>query len=131
MYSIDDKTGQKYKLGVSGTNVTFSNIHDNTPYYLSVWAGGPDLGGYTSADIGCQYRLYPVKTLYMGTPRIKKTVTLTTFSDETAVVEEVHEIQRNDFVRILVEVSYNPDKSEFEFEAKPWEPGGGGSVEFN
>ncbi len=137
MTSTDDKTCQKYKLGVNNNNVTFSNSFvgaAHPAYYLSIYANGPNLGGWHEADPGCQYRLYPVVLLPLytnATPRFKKTVTLTTFSDETAVVEEVHEIQRNDFVRILVEVSYNPDKSEFVFEAKPWETGGGGSVEFN
>ncbi len=136
--STDDTESQKYKLGVRDQNVTFSNHFDqlclhgkpddpNKQYYdsyLSIWANGTYLSGWHEADAGCQYRLYPIKMipqmLYEGTPRMRKTVKLTTFSDETAFVEEVREIQRNDFVRILVEVSYNPEKCEFQFKAVPW-----------
>lgn len=143
MMSTDDSKSPKYILGVSdlkgtahtGTYyATFSNTHGNTPYYLSVWAGGEYLSGWNIADEGCQYKLYPVKmtqaTVHVGVPRFKKEVTLTAFSDETAIVEEVREIRRNDFVRILVEVSYSPEEGEFNFRVKPWDKGYG-AVDFN
>ncbi len=135
MVSTEDKTSQKYQLGISGNKVTFSNSYDgkqHPTYYLSVYGGGPQLGGWHEADRGCQYSLYPIRYLQVleGTPRVKKTVTLTAFNDATAIVEEVHEIQRNDFVRILVEVSYNPDKGDFTFQVEPWDKGSG-EVTFN
>ncbi len=124
-------------LGVTSTHLTLAANHLNkdgvsVPYYLSIWADGDNLGGWTEADGGCQYDLLPVKYLQVleGTPRVKKTVTLTAFNDATAIVEEVHEIQRNDFVRILVEVSYNPDKGDFTFQVEPWDKGSG-EVTFN
>ncbi len=139
MTTTNDKTSiQKYQLGVSngGTQskndyyVTFSNQFDNPcPHngtyndsYLSIWANGANLSGYHDADRGCQYRLYPVKVtpVYVGTPRMTKTVELTAFSDATGYVEKVREIQRNDFIRILVEVSYNPDASDFMFKVNSW-----------
>ena len=43
-----------------------------------------------------------------------------TIDNETSAVSDVREIRRNDFVRILVEVSYNPDRGDFEFEVQPW-----------
>ncbi len=120
--------------GKQGDNVTFATDHDGKNYYLSVWKQGPTLGGWNEDDPGCQYRLYPVNRVeipvYVGTPRIKKIIPLTAFNDKTAIVEDVHEIQRNDFVRILVEVSYNPDKGDFDFEVVPWRRGGG-DVTFN
>ena len=54
-----------------------------------------------------------------------------TIDNETSAVSDVTEIRRNDFVRILVEVSYNPDKGDFEFEVQPWETGKGGDITFN
>ncbi len=134
MMSTDDTTSPKYQLGVSNRDnnnnvmseysVTFSNTYDDgTTYYLSVWAEGTYLSGWTGADQGCQYQLYPVKMsslLYEGTPRMKKTVELTAFSDATGYVEKVREIQRNDFIRILVEVSYHPDASDFMFKVNSW-----------
>ncbi len=152
--STDDTTVPKYQLGVSDLdnsgnhsgvyNVMFSNYFD-PPYsysgsqysysYLSVWGVGEKyLSGWHTADRGCQYRLYPVamipQMLYVGTPRVTKTVELTAFSDETGYVEKVREIQRNDFMRILVEVSYNTKEGDFEFEVKQWDERTG-SVEFH
>ncbi len=140
MMSTDDTTSQKYKLGVNNRDnkgntlseysVTFSNTfydENNYPkeYYLSVWGVGEKyLSGWNVADQGCQYRLYPVaiipQMMYVGTPRIEKTIELTAFSDATGYVEKVREIQRNDFIRILVEVSYNSKEGDFEFRVNSW-----------
>ncbi len=145
MMSTDNTDVQKYQLGVNNLNnkgetlseysVTFSNYFDPPYYYqnvqhyysyLSVWGVGEKyLSGWHTADQGCQYRLYPValvpQMLYVGTPRMKKTVELTAFSDATGYVEKVREIQRNDFVRILIEVSYNSEKGDFQFKVVPWD----------
>ncbi len=144
MKSTGDTNSPKYKLGVNNLNnkgetlseysVTFANDFDK-PYYLSVWGVGEKyLSGWHDADQGCQYRLYPVEMIpqmmYVGTPRIIKTVELTAFSDKTGYVEKVREIQRNDFVRILVEVSYNSERGDFEFKVSPWDKRTG-TVEFH
>ncbi len=143
-YVVNSETGQ-----MSEMNVTFGNYFDQkyshmqngvTSYYnyayLSVWGSEQIyMAGWHTADQGCQYRLYPVKMipqmLYVGSPRMKKTVELTTFSDATGYVEKVREIQRNDFVRILVEVSYNSEPGDFDFMVKSWIPNKGGEVEFH
>ena len=56
----------------------------------------------------------------------------TIYLDETksGVVSDVHEIQRNDYIHVLVEVSYNPDKGDFEFVVNDWKTGGG-EITFN
>ncbi len=116
-------------------------VNGHGTYYLNVFGERENLGGWydgkgieenTNDDDNSKFLLYPVESVpvYIGTPRMKKKVTLTTFSDETAYVEEVHEIQRNDFVRILVEVSYNPDASDFMFKVNPWDKKTG-TVEFH
>jgi len=131
--STDQTSAGQFKIGIKDKNITFKNGN----LYISVWAAGTNLGGYNQDDEGCQYRLYPIKREkisakeYVGTPRFNQPVKLTTFNDETAVVEDVHEIRRNDFVRILVEVSYNPDKCDFEFKVTPWDKDKGGDVTFN
>ena len=47
-----------------------------------------------------------------------------TIDKTSGVVSDVHEIERNDYIRILVEVSYNPDKGDFDFIVNDWETGG-------
>ena len=49
---------------------------------------------------------------------------LRTIDKTSGVVSDVHEIERNDYIRILVEVSYNPDKGDFDFNVNDWETGG-------
>ena len=46
---------------------------------------------------------------------------LQTIDNETSAVSDVTEIRRNDFIRVLVEVSYNPDKGGFQFEVHSWD----------
>ena len=72
--------------------------------------------------------LYPVEQVSgLGT---REQVILRTIDKTSGVVSDVHEIQRNDFIRVLVEVSYNPDKGDFEFYVNDWEIGGG-EITFN
>lgn len=57
-------------------------------------------------------------------------VVLRTIDKTSGVVSDVHEIARNDYIRILVEASYNPDKGDFDFIVNGWETGGG-DITFN
>lgn len=76
-------------------------------------------------DVGnwSQFSLYPL-TRQTGL-KAKHEVVLQTIDKQSSVVSDVHEIQRNDFIRVLVEVSYNPDKGDFDFEVNNWNIGGG------
>lgn len=62
--------------------------------------------------------------------RLKHTITLTTIDPVTAEVFPVHEIRRNDYIRVLVEVKYNPDEGDFEFIVSRWDQGGG-NIDYN
>lgn len=84
--------------------------------------------GSTNSNV--RFELYPVEFMN-GTPCLRKEIVLQTIDNETSAVSDVTEICRNDFVRILVEVSYNPDNGDFEFEVQPWETGKGGDITFN
>lgn len=57
-------------------------------------------------------------------------VVLRTIDKTSGIVNDVHEIERNDYIRILIEVSYNPDKGDFDFVVNDWEIGGG-DITFN
>ena len=89
--------------------------------YMSYWSGD---------DANSQFQLYPVD--FRDGAKLRKEIVLQTIDNETSVVSDVTEIRRNDFVRILVEVSYNPEKGDFDFEVQPWENDGqGGDITFN
>lgn len=62
--------------------------------------------------------------------QLKHTITLTTIDPVTAEVFPVHEIRRNDYIHVLVEVQYNPDKGDFEFIVSRWDKGGG-EIDYN
>lgn len=62
--------------------------------------------------------------------RLKHTITLTTIDPVTAEVFPVHEIRRNDYISVLVEVKFNPDEGDFEFIVSPWDRGGG-DIDYN
>lgn len=81
-------------------------------------------------DVGnwSQFALYPL-TRQAGL-RAKHEVVLQTIDKENSIVSDVHEIQRNDYVRVLIDVSYNPDKGDFEFFVNDWYTGGG-DITFN
>lgn len=66
-----------------------------------------------------QFVLYPLEQTVGLNAR--KEVVLRTIDKETSVVSDVHEIRRNDHIHVLVEVSYNPDKGDFEFYVRDWD----------
>ncbi|MDE6857330.1 MAG: hypothetical protein K2J33_01135, partial [Alistipes sp.] len=75
------------------------------------------------------FELYPVE--YGNKARKRVEVVLQTIDDRTSAVADVTEIRRNDFVNVLIEVSYNPDRGDFEFEVQPWVADKGGDITFN
>ena len=107
-----------------------SNYFSGTAY-INVWGGNSDtVAAWSSADAGSQFDLYPLeKTSEQGLSS-RQEVVLRTIDKTTSEVSDVHEIQRNDYIRVLIEVSYNPDKGDFEFKVNPWNQGGG-DITFN
>ncbi len=97
--------------------------------YINVWQGtSNNIAAYSSPDTGSQFLLYPV-TRVTGL-KSRQEVVLRTIDKTSGVVSDVHEIQRNDYIHVLVEVSYNPDKGDFEFVVNDWKKGGG-EITFN
>lgn len=74
------------------------------------------------------FSLYPYVRKVLST---SKTIDLQTIDSQTAAVTDVTEINRNDFLNILVEVSYNPDRGDFDFAVHSWFEGKGGDITFN
>jgi len=101
----------------------------STKYYLYSDNSG-NISRSTTDSENSRWKLYPV-TYETGSPKTEKEVVLQTIDSQTAEVSDVMEICRNDFIRILVEVSYNKEKGDFEFHVEPWEKGKGGDITFN
>lgn len=115
-----------------GGNLTFwSNTTNTSGYrdYINVYGGQQDqVRGWNDNDGGSQFKLYEVKQV-MKAPKYSDPIVLSTIDPVTSVVSPVNTIKRNDFINVLVSVSYNKDFGEFEFEVKPWNEVSG-NIEF-
>ena len=98
--------------------------------YINVYGGQQDqVRGWNDNDGGSQFKLYAVNQL-MKAPKYSDPIVLSTIDPVTSVVSPVNTIKRNDFINVLISVSYNKDLGDFEFEVKDWEEVSG-SIEFN
>lgn len=130
--SNDISLAESFTVSTNNTNNTFLFLGNSNLQYMNKHGGYPSyMSYYYDSDDNSQFRLYPVDFKAGIQTRLRKEVVLQTIDNETSAVSDVTEIRRNDFVRILVEVSYNPDKGDFEFEVQPWETGKGGDITFN
>lgn len=98
-------------------NDNFLNDYGGTGQYIC--------GYYYEYDAGSKFRFYPVLGDGQMGARFNGNIILKTINKETARVEAVREIKRNDFINALVTVSYNEDIGTFEFEVEDWSEGGG------
>ena len=98
--------------------------------YINVYGGQQDqVRGWNDNDGGSQFKLYAVNKV-MKKPKYSDPIVLSTIDPVTSVVSPVNTIKRNDFINVLISVSYNKDLGDFEFEVKDWEKVSG-SIEFN
>lgn len=125
-----------YNIVSSGTNGTDFSVSGTNTFTFS-WYGYLYMG-YSEKDAtlaisyssDVKFELYPI-AYSVGEARKRVPVVLQTIDNETHAVSDVKEIRRNDFINILVEVSYNPDRGDFQFEVQPWTTGKGGDITFN
>lgn len=136
-------TGSAVSLG--STPVAYS-IHNYDSYsYLSLECGNYYIEvrnssnnyavrGNTNHGNSRRFYLYPVtKRSETSAPyqiNYNTPITLTSIDPESQQSKKVTAIKRNDFINVLVTVSYNPESGKFEFHVEDWETGGG-NVEFN
>lgn len=98
--------------------------------YINVYGGQQDqVRGWNDNDGGSQFKLYAVNKV-MKKPKYSDPIVLSTIDPVTSVVSPVNTIKRNDFINVLISVSYNKDLGDFEFEVKDWEEVSG-NIEFN
>lgn len=151
-YYIKNVNSGMYMQAPTSSNVTMGNSpiaysinNNNSNNYLALQSGGYyvevrnssnnyTVRGRNSYDDSRRFYLYKVKkTTTQSTPQsitYKTPITLTSIDPVSQQSSKVTAIKRNDFINILVTVSYNPESGEFEFYVKDWESGGG-NVEFN
>lgn len=102
----------------SAMRIAFSESDTGyTEYWNEFNFSNPDYGTaigwwYNLDDVGAPYRLYPV-TINKGSAVFNDQITLEIIDPETAHVSPVHNIKRNDFLNIVVSVSYNARKGDF------------------
>lgn len=118
-----------YTLSVSGSTILFSN----SSRYMMVNNG--NVGSTTTRnDTKRNFKIYKVienrvdnekQDIPYSTPII-----LTTIDPISQQSSPATAIKRNDYINVLVTVSYNPVAGKFEFKVEDWH-NGGGNVEFN
>lgn len=105
---------------------------DGKRYFINVNGNSSrqnQVDGWTDSDGGSQFYIHRVEEVEEGAFFSGK-VTLSTIDPETAVSSPVTAIHRNDFINILISISYNEKSGEIEFKVKDWNAGGG-DIEFN
>lgn len=115
------------KMGLGDKNVYFtatSGINSFTCFkssggvnYINVYGHNQEIvAGWNDNDAGSEFYLYPISTGL----RYNNDITLETIDPETNALSPVTNICRNDFINILVTVSYSENSGYFNFEVKPY-----------
>lgn len=119
--------------GNSGNNIAMKSSSSSANYINVNGANQDQVMGWTDADGGSQYQFYKVlqNSIDKVTPvTYNKQITLTSIDPITAAVSPVNTINRNDFINIVVTVSFNKDAGELEFEVSEWK-NKSGEITFN
>ncbi len=106
---VDNYSAMRIAFSESDTGYTeyWNEFNFSNPDY------GTAIGWWYNPDyVGAPYRLYPV-TINKGSAVFNDQITLEIIDPETAHVSPVHNIKRNDFLNIVVSVSYNARKGDF------------------
>ena len=136
-YYMANPSDDYVTLGTSNSNTfTFSSkdsgyliqSNGNNKRYLRNNNG--TLSGTSIYNSATTFYLFPV-TRNEGSRVYNTPADLTRIDPETAVVSDVHTIARNDFINIVVTVSYNENSGEFKFEVKDWNGPVNGEIEYN
>lgn len=136
-YYMADPSTSSVTLGTSNSNTfTFSSngsgyrIKSNGSNSLYLRNDSGTLLGNSRSNRATTFYLFPV-TRKEGSRVYSTPANLTRIDPETAVVSDVHTIARNDFINIVVTVSYNENSGEFMFEVKDWNGPFNGEIEYN
>lgn len=126
----DQSSATVFTAGTANGNLTFKSNGSGYYNYINIYGGQQYLvGGWYEDDYGSQFKLYEVNQV-MKAPKYSDPIVLSTIDPVTSVVSPVNTIRRNDFINVLISVSYNKDLGDFEFVVKPWNEVSG-NIEFN
>lgn len=126
----DQSSATVFTAGTANGNLTFKSNGSGYYNYINIYGGQQYLvGGWYEDDYGSQFKLYEVNQV-MKAPKYSDPIVLSTIDPVTSVVSPVNTIRRNDFINVLISVSYNKDLGDFEFVVKPWNEVLG-NIEFN
>lgn len=118
-FTFSSNNGINMRSSGSGTRYIFM---DSFIYSYNV-------EGADNTGQGTRFRFYPV-AISGGAIGYDSPITLTTIDPITGSASEVTGIRRNDFIDVLITVSYNHENGEFDFTVNPWEKKEG-NIEFN
>ena len=126
--------GTYFTLGPGNSDANIAMKSSSSANYINVNGSNQDqVMGWTDADGGSQYQFYKVlqNSIDKVTPvTYNEPITLTSIDPITAAVSPVNTINRNDFINIVVTVSFNKDAGELEFEVSEWK-NKSGEITFN
>lgn len=119
-----------FTVSVSDTNNGYFLFKSNSYYWSDAYINvrNNNVVGWNGTGPWSQFVLFPVEQLHETSMR--EDIVLRTIDSETGVASDVHEIKRNDFIRVQVGVTYNPYRGNFDFVVEDWTPGGG-EITFN
>ena len=143
---MQDPESTGISLGINPVAFTFATKQSGSANYITLqgsnasyaYVGNSNSGyavtGYsTNSNAGAYFTLYKVnKTITsLGGSSISYNtpIVLNTIDPVTQQLSPTKAIKRNDFINVLVTVSYNAQAGKFEFYVEDWSQGGG-SVEF-
>lgn len=132
--------GVAIALGTTQAAYSFSNTGNMLNRYILLSSGEYEVGvngngnvvGQTRGD-SRRFRFYKVtktSVTQTGSINYNTPIVLTSIDPVSQQSSNVTAIKRNDFINILVTISYNPESGEFDFRVEDWKSGGG-DVEFN
>lgn len=118
--------GTYFTLGPGNSDANIAMKSSSSDNYINVNGDNQDqVMGWNDADGGSQFQFYRVlqNKIDKVTPvTYNNQITLTRVDPISAVVTPVNTINRNDFINIVVTVSYNKDAGELEFKVSDWNP---------
>lgn len=120
-------SGKSTYITIAGSNGSYVYVgNSNANYAVTGYASGSNSGVYfTLYKVDKKLASLEGSSISYNTP-----IVLTTINPTTQQSSPTKAIKRNDFINILVTVSYNAVAGSFEFYVEDWKTGGG-SVDFD
>lgn len=120
--TVTPEASDYFTASTSGTNIRFKSTSDN--YYIGV--NGSTVYGNSSTSNSAlrrnNFNLYKVeKSLRTNDITHKETIPICTIDKTTGEALPITAIRRNDFIDILVNVTYNDKTGDVMFEVADWE----------